>query len=43
MGASWLPGRYNSSAGSRIDRRQRVRAFVRIRRDHDHVTVPSFG
>src|SRR5205085_12423295 len=29
--------------GSLIDRRQRVRSLVRVRPDHDHMTVPSFG
>jgi len=31
------------SARSLVDRRQRVRALVRVRPDHDHCTVPSFG
>ena len=31
------------AAGSLVDRRQRVRALVRVRSDHDHMTVPSFG
>ena len=30
-------------AGSRLDRRQRVRPLVRVRPDHDHLHVPSFG
>ena len=37
-----LPAAANP-AGSLIDRRQRVRALVRVRPDHDHMTVPSFG
>ena len=30
-------------AGAVVDRRQRVRPLVRVRPDHDHMTVPSFG
>ena len=30
-------------AGSLVDGRQRVRPLVRVRPDHDHMTVPSFG
>jgi hypothetical protein len=30
-------------ARSFVDRRERVRALVRVRPDHDHMTVPSFG
>lgn len=26
-----------------VDRRQRVRPLVRVRPNHDHTTVPSFG
>ena len=31
------------TTGPPIDSRQRMRPLVRVRPDHDHMTVPSFG